>query len=98
MDSDQCIQLCLLLLLRSKQNNSKLVKNRRWWVRPINKNRISEGEYNRLFLEMKLHDTEWFFVYTRMSPKLFDYLLHLVGPLIKKKVGEKHNLQDKDLQ
>jgi hypothetical protein len=62
--------LLLLLLLRRRQKVSK--QTRRWWVRPINRDREKKGEFRRLSLEMKFHDVEWFFCYARMTLELFD--------------------------
>lgn len=58
---------------------------RRWWVRNINQRRIQKGIYNNLFEELYTTDEEQFFEFTRMSPRQFDYLFSLVGPLLQKK-------------
>lgn len=55
---------------------------RRWWVRPIYERRLSQGDYHNLIQEMRLTDQEMFFNYTRMTIKIFDKLLSIVGPTI----------------
>lgn len=57
---------------------------RRWGVHPINQLRQEHGHFEKLFQEMRMHDQEKFFNFTRMTPKIFDDLLSLVGPLITK--------------
>jgi hypothetical protein len=78
--------LTLLLLTRIK-NRNKFKKPRRegrWWVRPVNLNREKKGEFRRLIIELRLHDTEGFFTYTRMTPSLFEELVRLVSPMLTK--------------
>lgn len=57
---------------------------RRWWVHPINQKRKIHGDYYSLIVEMRQHDPEMFFSYTRMSIEQFDWLLNLVGPYLTK--------------
>ena len=66
------------------QEPNKKSKKRRWWVKPINQNRPQQGHYKNLLHEMRLTDHEMFFNYTRMTPNVFDDLLRLVGPFLKK--------------
>ncbi|KAL1487991.1 hypothetical protein ABEB36_015371 [Hypothenemus hampei] len=54
-------------------------KPRRWWVRAIYENRATQGDFHNLVQEMRLKDTEMFFIYTRMTTEQFDELLHFVG-------------------
>lgn len=59
-------------------------RSRRWWIRPINRNRNIDGQYGNLFLYMKQHDHEEFFEYTRMYPDKFNELVELLRPLLVK--------------
>lgn len=58
---------------------------RRWWVRPINQERMDHGASEQLVREMRHHDDEEFFHFTRLSIAQFDQLLGLVGPTLLKK-------------
>lgn len=58
--------------------------NRRWWVHPINQSRKIYGDLYSLIADMRQHDPEMFFSYTRMSMEQFDWLLDLVGPSLTK--------------
>lgn len=65
-----------------KQNRSK--KKKRLWIRPCIREREIRGEASTLVQEMRLGDLNWYCNYTRMTPNIFERLLHLVGPIIKK--------------
>lgn len=67
-------------------------RHRRFGVRPMNKNRDREGFFVTLIQDMrtKEKDHEMFFRYTRMTPHLFDYLLQLVEPYLKKDATKYH--------
>ena len=39
-------------------------------------------EYHTLIQEMRLYDHESFYKYFRMTPSIFDQLLHMVGPAL----------------
>lgn len=82
--------LCLNLLKLSSslvdleyERTNDVKQGRRWWVRPSNQNRSLLG-YHHVIEEMRLVDKEEFFNFHRMSPKLFDKLLALVGPELQK--------------
>lgn len=59
---------------------------RRWSVRPINRNRNKEGVLATLLKNMEHMETDHqqFFVYTRMTPNLFNVLLSKIVPSITK--------------
>lgn len=57
--------------LQNLRNKSE----RRWWIRPSNQNRATEGFYETAFSLMRERDPEYFFRCTRMSPVVFDELL-----------------------
>lgn len=81
----QCWNLFLMLLLAKKQLNKR--RTRRWWVRPINYGRETQGIYNNLFREVITTDHEQFFEYTRMNVQQFNYICDLVRPyLIKRSI------------
>lgn len=80
--------LCVtaIILHKTKKKRHKRWVNRRWHVRPINKNREHQGEYNNLFHELKKSkDTRMFFEYSRMTFSHFDQLVQLVKPHLTKK-------------
>ena len=54
-------------------------RRKRWLIREINKQRLDQGDFNNLVQELR-GDEEQFFVYFRMTPRIFDELLRLVGP------------------
>lgn len=60
-----------------------LKRNRRFKVRPLNRNK-KFSVYNNLLEYAKTQDREQFFKYTRMSPEMFDHLLKYIEPYIKK--------------
>ncbi|XP_024885604.1 protein ALP1-like [Temnothorax curvispinosus] len=75
------------LYLRYKKLEEQ--KNRRIWVRPIftEERRLAQGDSNNLLVEMQLTDPEKYFNYLRMSSTIFNELLKIVGPLIKKQTA-----------
>ncbi|XP_017471899.1 PREDICTED: uncharacterized protein LOC108363140 [Rhagoletis zephyria] len=50
----------------------------------MNRNRKKEGFFVRTFLIMKEIDHRQFFIYTRMTPQVYEVLLTLVKPFLKK--------------
>lgn len=75
------IDLCLLLIRKRKQIRWL---NRRWLVRPINKRRIENGDYDNLFQEIK-NDPQLFYRYTRMTLIHFQQLKQMTEPYLIKK-------------
>ena len=53
------------------------------WVHDIIRKRRHYGEFHRLVPELRL-DEQRFVQYFRMTPGMFDYLLQVVGPIIRK--------------
>lgn len=74
-----------LVLLAAKIKRLKKKKIRRWWVRPVNYPRNTQGIYNNLFRELKTTDHEEFFAYTRMSVQQFNYICDLLNPYLTKR-------------
>lgn len=72
-------QLCELFLIIKRRKQRK----RRFWVRPINQNRLQQGDYAALFQELK-EDVDMFFKYTRMTVDCFYTLLEMVRPQLEK--------------
>jgi hypothetical protein len=60
---------------------------RRYWVRPwlSADRRLQFGQYDTLMRELRMDDTNSFFIFLRMEPAMFDELLERVGPRIQKK-------------
>lgn len=65
-----------------KQNGKKKRRKRRWYVRPINRSRGTEGEFVKLVNEMRSIDHQYYREYFRMSPKVFDMLCDRIRPFI----------------
>lgn len=59
---------------------------RRWWVREFNLEDAREnwGAFNTVFMYFKHNDTEQFYELVRMTPAQFEFLNHLVEPLLTK--------------
>lgn len=81
LSSDMMIASGIIIHHILKKNSRK---NRRCNVREILKERRRMGHFNNLINEMRLHDTEGFKNFHRMTPEMFDALLHMVGPAIQK--------------
>ncbi|KAL4120277.1 hypothetical protein QTP88_012999 [Uroleucon formosanum] len=62
---------------------NQTVKNRRFWVHPINKERNEKGVFTNLFPQL-INDPEKFHQYFRMSYDQFSYLHNLIKDDIKK--------------
>ncbi|XP_026831285.1 uncharacterized protein LOC113563637 [Ooceraea biroi] len=69
------------LYLRRKRHR----RERRWWVRSINKTRNELGYFNNQFKEAYETDHEEFFHMTWMTPAQYDHLCNLVRPFFTKK-------------
>jgi hypothetical protein len=87
MDNDELLELTalcmmLFLIIRRRQRPDRW-RNRRWWVRPINRNRLTLGDRDNLFQELK-DDATMFFRYTRMDVPTFSELLNMVQPYLIK--------------
>src|SRR5580765_8418270 len=79
------VQVAVLALYTAwKAERGKRWKNRRWWVRPINRRRAEYGDFATLFSELK-EDPDLFFRYTRMDVLTFYELLRLVSPYLQKR-------------
>ncbi|XP_017772719.1 PREDICTED: putative nuclease HARBI1 [Nicrophorus vespilloides] len=72
----------LLLKYKIDNDKKKCKRKRRWWVRPMYQNHYLR---NDLIDEMRLQDNETFFKCTRMTVEMFDDLLYLCGPYLKKR-------------
>lgn len=59
-------------------------KRRRFHVRDILTKRRNLGHYSNLVSEMRLTNVEGFTNFHRMTPEMFDSLLHIVGPSLVK--------------
>lgn len=81
--SAQCWTLLLMLLLAKMQLKKKRI--RRWWVRPVNYSRETQGVYRNLFRELRTTDHEEFFDYSRMNVQQFNYICDLVRPYLTKR-------------
>ncbi|XP_062333007.1 putative nuclease HARBI1 isoform X1 [Osmerus eperlanus] len=73
-------ELLTELLLAREQGHRR---ERRWCVRPLNRSRESQGEY-QLVKQMREIDPEMHFRYFRMSASRFDDLVHRIRPYIQR--------------
>ena len=78
--------ILLLWLFRKRRKSRRLIekkKQRKFWVRPIFRERKLKGEFHTLIQDLKLFDSEYFFKQFRITPKL-EELLSWVAPKIEK--------------
>lgn len=73
--------ISIYLHLRRKRRR----REKRWWVRPINRTRNELGYFNNQFKEAYETDHEEFFDMTRMTPAQYDHLCNLVRSFLTKK-------------
>lgn len=78
-----CLSWHNLLLLQWKLIK-KRTKQRRWWVRPVNRQGNAQGFYNTLIQEIIQSDHEEFFELYRIWPEQFTLLVNLLQPYLKK--------------
>ncbi|KAM7344953.1 uncharacterized protein ACRADG_011457 [Cochliomyia hominivorax] len=69
---------------RKANNKNKKQRIRRWGVRPSNRDWALKGFHRKVFSNVKNMDEEQFFVHTRMSKSLFDWLLSFIQSSLKK--------------
>ena len=74
------VTLLVYLIWRIWDRYNQSTRRRRFWVRSIFSARRQQSQYYHLLQEMRLHDEESHFRYTRMSRRSFDDLLHKVEP------------------
>lgn len=73
---DEIDAVCLWAVHR-RIRRRRQKEERKYWVHPILKTRLSSSQYITLYPKLKDHD-EKFFNYFRMSIKSFDELLDLI--------------------
>lgn len=86
--TDDVVDIIMLIILAAavKKCMAKRPRHRRrWWVRPVNKQRRKHGYFATLIKIMKEEDQEEFFTFTRMTLNVFEKLLGLVGSHLEKK-------------
>lgn len=71
--------VCVALALDTSKKRKRV-----HWVHPLNSHRLSLGEFNCLYSNIRQHPDR-FFNYYRMSVKSFDELVILMRPNITKK-------------
>ena len=76
---DVCVALLAVRYLRNKKK-----KARKYAVHPINRNRMSVGQFHTLYLKLRENEDK-FFAYYRMTPETFDILCDYVENSIPKK-------------
>uniref|UniRef100_A0A1B0DEF5 Uncharacterized protein n=1 Tax=Phlebotomus papatasi TaxID=29031 RepID=A0A1B0DEF5_PHLPP len=68
----------------SALQQSKQKQKRRWWVRPIISRRKDKGHFDNLMQELKFEDKDWFYAYTRMERRQFEWILRKISPFLEK--------------
>ncbi|KAB0803040.1 hypothetical protein PPYR_00010 [Photinus pyralis] len=81
--------LMLVAIARKRRYRTRI---RRYGVRPFNKLRKLHGQYETMVKYIKTNDEKEFFSYTRMTPAMFDHLLMLVEPKVRKHPSRKNAL------
>ena len=79
--------ILLLWLFRKTRKSCRLIeknKQRKFWVRPIFRERKLKGEFHTLIQDLKLFDSEYFFKQFRMTPTKLEDVLSWVAPKIEK--------------
>ena len=79
--------ILLLWLFRKRRKSRRLIekkKQRKFWVRPIFRERKLKGEFHIFIQDLKLFDSEYFFKQFRMTPTKLEELLSWVAPKIEK--------------
>ena len=74
----------LLLLILKRRLAARQKYRKRMWVRKLFMERKNKGEFHLLVADLRLHDSEYFFKYFRMTPVQYEELLLWVAPLITK--------------
>ncbi|XP_037817797.1 protein ANTAGONIST OF LIKE HETEROCHROMATIN PROTEIN 1-like [Lucilia sericata] len=70
---------------KDNDNTEKKPRVRRWAIRPTNRYRVIDNYHRKVFGNIKLMSQEQFFVHTRMTKTMFDWLLSIAkSSLIKK--------------
>ena len=69
-EEEMLLALAGLYVLKKRKSRPK-----RFWIRKLLSRRPQQGEYHQLMQEMRLADSESFFMYMRMSKERFDLLL-----------------------
>ena len=72
-----------ILIKRNKSKRNKK-RYRSCAVRVLNRNRKRCGFYFVTFRRMKDLDAEWFFIHTRMSVPVFNALVNMLTPFLRK--------------
>ena len=81
----------LLLKLLNQTENKNGRKEKRFWVRKLHTKRLQKGEFHLLVGDLRLHDHEYFFKYSGMSPTVFEELLSFVSPITVKQSTAMHD-------
>ncbi|CAL1671982.1 unnamed protein product [Lasius platythorax] len=77
-----CVLFAGYLYLRQRQRQRR---TRSIGVSDIFRRRLQFGDGHNILEELRFGDAEFFFIYTRMNTERFEYVLGLVGPLLKKR-------------
>ena len=84
--SSQLNQLLSLWSLYQSYKARNRKSSRRWYVRPVNRRMTRFGEQHSILKDMRAMDSESYFKYFRMTPRIFDHLLDLIKPFLKHKL------------
>ncbi|KAL9871396.1 uncharacterized protein ACN427_014436 isoform 1-T2 [Glossina fuscipes fuscipes] len=84
MDNDDLIILVMITGMMCEYYRRRCRYKKRFWVRPLYKNRDVDGFFVTAFDHMYNNDFEQFKVNVRMNPKIFDLLLNLTEEKLTK--------------
>ncbi|XP_054083375.1 uncharacterized protein LOC128920321 [Zeugodacus cucurbitae] len=83
MDSDLFQELVYLNILRLQRRKVLRRRKRRWSVHPANRDRNPNGFFWKNFLKLK-EDDQKLFLLTRMNRTVYNILLNIISPFLKK--------------
>lgn len=84
MDNDDLIILVMITGMMYEYYRRRRRYKKRFWVRPLYKNRDVDGFFVTAFDHMYNKDFEQFKVNVRMNPEIFDLLLNLTEEKLTK--------------
>jgi len=79
-----CLSWYNFVLLQWQAIRLRRQRQRRWWIRSVNRLRNAQGFYHNIVQELLQNDHEEFFVLYRMWPEQFKLLVNLLRPHLQK--------------
>ena len=79
---DRVVLASLFFLMHQRIKRRKT--KRRWWCRPYVADHGARGNFKHLLQRSRIDDPDTFKEFVRLTPDLFDQVLELIEPQIKK--------------